>query len=142
MVVFLWEVAERFYKTRRFRGRPRLQQQEVLSLFKTAALPDRDVLQVLRYVSRASSIPLGLLRSQDRFAIELAPVRGLSFDDGILLLGDALAAEFDARQGEIDPFTAKDLRGLLQQIAVVRDRQHAVGNNGKGNQGKEHASQA
>jgi hypothetical protein len=31
---------------------------------------------------------------------------------------------------------------LLQQVAAVRDRQRAVGNNGKGNQGKEDASQA
>lgn len=123
IAVFAWEVAQRFFKRRRFRGRTCLRQQEILSLFKTGSLKDQDLLRLLCLVSRVSSVPLGLLRPGDRFEVELAPVRGLGFDDGIFLLDEVLVAEFDAQQGEIDQSAAKDLRGLLQQIALVRRRQ-------------------
>jgi len=77
--------------------------------FSEFPLPERDVIAILREVSSATDIPLGKLRPRDRFEVELAPLRGWEFDDGLLLLPECMKRIFG---GDVDAYN-------LQQNATI-----------------------
>lgn len=54
--------------------------------YASSGLPKRVVLQLLKEVANASDIPVPLLRPEDRFTVELAPIKGWEFDDGLVEL--------------------------------------------------------
>src|SRR5205807_2010205 len=95
------EAAARILKRRRYRGRKHLSDNELLQLFATPGLDDKDIHMFMLEVSRAIGIRRSLLRPTDRFDAELAPVRWLSYDDGMFLLPEVLESRLTASAGEL-----------------------------------------
>jgi hypothetical protein len=110
------EAAERVIKRRRFRDRKLFTEEEVIAEFAATGLTSQEINIAIGIVSRETTVPRGLLRARDRFDRELAPVKCLSFDDGIYLLDEALTLAFKRRPGEISMVRARDLGNLLEQI--------------------------
>lgn len=113
------EVAERVIKRRRFRSRKLFTLEEVIAEFAATGLTPEEINIAIDIVSRETTVPRGLLRARDRFDRELAPVKGLSFDDGIHLLDAALIVAFKACPGQISMTSAMDLGDLLKQIGCA-----------------------
>lgn len=114
------EAAERLIKRRRFRGRTKLSEEAHRRLFLSKGLTDEDIDLVLVEVSRATTIPRGYLLPSDRFSVELAPVTGLAFDDGVYLLGEVIALKLGVSRDQIDLMAAQNIEGLIGQVAAIR----------------------
>lgn len=108
-------------KRRRFAGRKCLSDEDLICLFANQGMSANEVKMFLVDVSRSVGIRLSLLRPDDRFDIELAPIPWLSFDDGIYLLPDVLARRFDVLPEQVSLADAQNLRGLLDRIVALRN---------------------
>jgi hypothetical protein len=122
LAAVLFELVERYLKRRRFRGRTRLSNDRLTSLFATNGLTEKEIATFLDEVSRATTIPTGYLRPDDQLGRELAPVRGLSYDDGVFLLPEVLEYRFGLRKEELTCNPSESLRSLLVQIASNKEQ--------------------
>jgi len=71
----------------RFQSRDNLADADWFNCFyANSGLSEKEVMKTLHFVSDALEIPSGLLRPSDRFKIELAPIVGWEYDDGMVEL--------------------------------------------------------
>jgi len=124
---FMIETARMLRQKRaRFRTRPELPLDELERLFSTRTVTRCDLDRFLTRVERATDIPKGKLRPDDRFAVELAPVRGWEFDDGLNLLPLVLQRDFGGSIEDYDlgsDATVKTLLAAVQRAVTMQTRQ-------------------
>lgn len=116
----LYGYAQGKLKERRFDDKRLLSSQELAKLFATDRLSDSEVLDVLDFISSASSVRKGLLRPEHSFRDDLAPARGLAFDDLSSQL-DTLVMQRFGSAGSVQRFTSATTVGeLLRCVANTR----------------------
>ena len=105
-------------KCKRFSGRKEYNPSDLCRIFFSESLLSRsEVLAVLREVSLATDIPLGKLRPSDRFAVELSPVRGWEFDDGLLLLPLRIQRVFGGNATDYATERTITVGGVIEAVA-------------------------
>ena len=106
----------------RFASRVPLQFDEFYNRFYKDSL-DRDVVkELLEHVAFELTIPIDKLRPDDRFEIELRPMRGAEFDSGRDHLIVELARMAKKRGIEVEPNNMKTLDDYLRFMAGLYTR--------------------
>lgn len=108
-------------KRDRFRNREDLPAHELyLEFFSDSELDEEAVTDFLRLVSTECEVPMGKLRPDDRFLVELAPTRGWELDDGVWLLPDCLAKRFGGAPSDYRIENPQTIRSISTTIAHRR----------------------
>ena len=110
--VLVWEYLTRRERRKRLSGRRDLPLETVYTEFFAAyRLPKELVLDLWKEVATSFGMPPGLLRPSDRFDKELGPVKGLEFDDDIIVLEQRAKMRLHKLAVKVD----------LSKIETVRD---------------------
>lgn len=105
---------------KRFLGRDRLDIERVCDLFCEDGLTDRQLVrEVIEHVAEELSISSSLLRPTDRFAFELKPPRGWSFDSAQSTLLLDLVRLAKKRQQSMDMSSIETLSDYVRAMAKV-----------------------
>ncbi len=83
-VALVWEVQASKGRRRALKDRPELTVGEIYESYYADSSVSRDVvIKALEEISEELSVPLGKLRPQDRFDVELGPAPGWEYDDDV-----------------------------------------------------------
>ena len=109
-------------KRARFASRDNLSEDDLIAKFFEPRMSRQIIIGVLEVVSKASDIPMGLLRPTDRFKDELAPERGWEFDDGISLLPLTLSKHFGGDPSDYDLTRHKTIEELIRVVCIRHEK--------------------
>ena len=119
VVVASATMAMRRAKLRRFAGRERLSDVQIIAMLSSSKATDEKAAWFLGAVARAAEVPMGLIRPEDRFDSELRPERGWEYGDEIAWLPSILASKFGGRPEQYDLSKNSTVAQLFRE--VVRD---------------------
>lgn len=92
--------------------------------YEESGVSRASVESALRLVSSATGVPVGRIRPEDRFAVELAPERGWEFDDGLAEI--SWYVESKSKGSSADVETVDDLIRLLDRLEHPQDQLQPV----------------